>query len=515
MNAVLEATRAKLAKRESQLQALIGVDSPAAKEGRSLTEPEAEKFEKLSSDIAKLSAGSTSLEAADARAAAAAAAAAETAGNADTGYEGRDATGNLSIRSEPKTYEAYDGSASYLRDIAHIAASNIDSGAASNAPAARERLARHAKEVEVESRTDKRLASVLRGIKTDLLHRSGAVTEFEKRVNPNTTAGTGGEFVPPLWLESWAVPFVRPGRVCANRVRNLPLPPGIDVINIPKITLGSRTAIQAANAAPVMSQDITTATVSANVNTIAGEEDISLQLLEQSPLAMDGIIFDDLGADYDQQLDLQVLAGTGSNGQHLGVFSVTSATTNASILKASQVTVSSATFHDATTAGTQYRSIVNGVNQVETLRIASPTGIWVHPRRSNSWAYASDGQNRPLFVPARYSPYNVLGNNEASPVPEGIAGELFGLPVIKDANVPTLCNSTALTGGTADAIAVLKEDDLILFEGTPRLRALPEILSGTLQIRFQLYNYSAFIPGRFLPSISLLFGNAGLAAPGF
>jgi hypothetical protein len=144
-----------------------------------------------------------------------------------------------------------------------------------------------------------------------------------------------------------------------------------------------------------------------------------------------------------------------------------------------------------------------------------PTAVWVHPRRANSWAYAADSSNRPLFIPAKYGPYNVVGLNEAVPIPQGVAGELFGLPVVKDANMATTMNGTAVTGGTADAVVVLKEDDLILWEGTMRMRALPEILSGTLQIRFQLYAYSAFMPDRFPPSISILTGNTGLAAPGF
>jgi hypothetical protein len=55
---------------------------------------------------------------------------------------------------------------------------------------------------------------------------------------------------------------------------------------------------------------------------------------------------------------------------------------------------------------------------------------------------------------------------------------------------------------------------LILWEGTPKFRALPEILSGTLQVRYQMYCYSAFMPGRFPPSMSLATGS-GLAAVSF
>ena len=98
-------------------------------------------------------------------------------------------------------------------------------------------------------------------------------------------------------------------------------------------------------------------------------------------------------------------------------------------------------------------------------------------------------------------------------MPQGVAGELFGLPVIKNANMPTTMNATANTGGTADPIVVVKEDDLYFWEGQLKRRALPEILSGTLQIRFQMFAYSAFMASRFLSSISILTGNTGLTAP--
>jgi hypothetical protein len=45
-----------------------------------------------------------------------------------------------------------------------------------------------------------------------------------------------------------------------------------------------------------------------------------------------------------------------------------------------------------------------------------------------------------------------------------------------------------------------------------RTRALPEVLSGTLTVRLQVYAYSAFICGRFPAGISKITGT-GLAAP--
>ena len=514
-NPVLDATRARRAAGITYLDGLVGPASPAATEARSLSTEEAAGFDYVDGEIRRLDAEIVTLETAAERSAAAAAAAAEV-GSEGTGLDIGD--GKVVIRSEPHTYDQFNSN-SYFKDMADVAASHLDAGAGARAPKARERLAQHGKEVVVEAKTNKRIATRLNGVRAEL-RRPDAIGEFEQRVNPNTTAGQGGEFVPPLWDEARFASYLRAGRVFANRVTNLPLPPGIGVINIPKITLGSQTAIQTANAAAVNSRDMTTTSVSASVNTIAGQEDISLQLLEQSPLSLDGVIQDDLERDYDQQLDLQVIAGSGANGQHLGILNMSGqaySSQSSNSAKVTTFTCASTVFHDASTAATQYRSIVAGVNAIETLNFSAlpPTAIWVHPRRSNSWAYASDSTYRPLFVPAVNGKFNVLGTNEANPVPEGVAGEVFGLPVIKDANMPTTGVTGAPTGGTADQIVVLNESVPLLYEGTLRYRALPEILSGTLQIRFQVYGYSAFLPSRYPTAISVITGTTGLAAPGF
>jgi len=513
-NPVLDATRARRAAGVTYIDSLTGPESPAAKETRSLTPDEAAGFAYVESECRKLDAEIVTLEAAAERSAAAAKAAAEV-GSEGTGLDIGD--GKVVIRSEPHTYGAVGHG--YFKDLGDIAVAHLDAGAGARAPEARERLAQHAKEIVIEAKTDKRIAARLNGVRAEL-RRPDAIGEFEQRVNPNTTAGQGGEFVPPLWDEARFASYLRAGRVFANRVTNLPLPPGIGVINIPKITLGSQTAIQTANAAAVNSRDMTTTSVSASVNTIAGQEDISLQLLEQSPLSLDGVIQDDLERDYDQQLDLQVIAGSGANGQHLGILNMSGqaySSQSSNSAKVTTFTCASTVFHDASTAATQYRSIVAGVNAIETLNFSAlpPTAIWVHPRRSNSWAYASDSTYRPLFVPAVNGKFNVLGTNEGAPVPEGVAGEVFGLPVIKDANMPTTGVTGAPTGGTADQIVVLNESVPLLYEGTLRYRALPEILSGTLQIRFQVYGYSAFLPSRYPTAISVITGTTGLAAPGF
>ena len=497
---LLEAAEKRREKKQDDLDALLA--TPASEGRKALTADEETRFNSITSDLEEADEQIKKFRKQIKRE--------EKATEALAKPEGAEAQkASVQILREPGVYDPDNKrGGSYFQDLGVLAAASARLGSNSNHEQALERMQRNAKEVDVQTRSA--TAEQRKQFTRFLEAENGS---YEQRVNPNTTAGQGGEFVPPLWLVAQYAPYLRATRTCANRVTNRFLPGGIDIINLPKITMGSQTGVQTAQGGAVTSRDITTSTISASVRTIAGQEDISLQLLEQSPLQMDGVIFDDLSRDYDLQLDQQIIYGTGANGKHLGVLLVPGATTNTSITNSNLVTVASAVFHDASTAGTQFRSVLNGKNQIEVLRLAAATGIWVNPRRANSWEYSAvDTQGRPLFV--AYAPFNALGIDNPN-IAEGVAGALSGLAVIKDGNMPTTMNAGAVTGGTADAIVVLKEDDLILWEGTPRFRALPEILSGTLQIRYQMYAYSAFMPNRFAPSISILTGNTGLAAPTF
>ena len=510
-NPVLTAARAKRAQHQTKLEAILV--APTA-EDRALNDDETAAFTERSAKIDALDAQIKALEAAEARIATAEATSAEiTETETRTPVLGDQAR----VTSEPQTYAKYSGT-SYFRDMGIIAASTKDPSYSSAATDAIERMRQHGREVEVEARHNKALAEHLSGARAEVRQRTG-LTETEMRAT-NTTAGTGGELVPPIWYIDGLARYLRPGRVFADRVSHAPLPPGTNSLNWPKITLGAQTAVQATQNSAVNSRDFTTTSVNAPVITIAGQSDVSLQLVEQSPLGsgIDGFLADDLNRDYDQQLDTQIISGTGTSGQHLGILSISSATSPTLVQTSSFVCLSVKFFDGATTTATQYRSIVAAVNQVETLTFSAlrPTAIWVHPRRSNSWAFsAADSQNRPLFNAASYGQFNAVGSAEGSPTPEGVAGELFGLPVVKDSNMTTTMNGTAVTGGTADPIIVLNETVPILFEGAKRFRVLPEILSGTLALRYQLYGYSAFMPTRFPQAIAVVSGNTGLAAPTF
>jgi len=361
--------------------------------------------------------------------------------------------------TEGRIYERGNGN-SYFRDLAR-AQLNLDGDGS-----ARDRLVRHAQDVATG-------------------------TEYR---DLNRTDGNGGYFVPPAWLMSQWVDLARAGRATANLMDSQPLPPGTDSINIPKVATGTTTAIQTADNAEVSETDLTDTSVMAPVRTVAGQQDLAIQLLDQSPVNFDEVVFRDLMADYATKVDLQVIAGTGSAGQVTGIRSTAGIETVA-------VT--------GTSVAAVYAKIADAVQRVHTLRFMPPSVIVMHPRR---WAWllaAVDSTGRPLVTPNAGNPQNNIATLGAVAA-EQVVGQMHGLPVVTDPNIPTNLG----TGTNEDVIFVLRASDLLLWESGIRSRVLPEVGSGTLTTRLQVYGYIAFSGARYPKSIVEI-GGAGLVAPTF
>lgn len=361
--------------------------------------------------------------------------------------------------NEATTYEKGNGR-SYLQDLIRHSL-RMDSDGASE-----ERLRRHGEEVR---------------------------TSAEYR-DLTRTDGAGGYFVPPAWLMSQFVELARAGRPTANLVSNQPLPGGTDSINIPKVLTGTSTAVQTADNAAVSETDLTDTSVAAPVRTIAGQQDVAVQLLDQSPVNFDEVIFRDLVADYATKVNGQTIGGTGLNGQVLGIRGTSGIETIALT---------------GTGVSDLYKKIADAVQRVHTLRHQPPTVIVMHPRR---WAFllaASDSTGRPLVLPSGNNPQNAIATFTAVAA-EQVVGSMHGLPVVTDPGIPTNLG----TGTDEDIVLILRASDLLLFESGIRTRVLPEVGSGTLTTRLQVYGYLAFTAGRYPKSVVEI-GGAGLVAPTF
>jgi hypothetical protein len=90
----------------------------------------------------------------------------------------------------------------------------------------------------------------------------------------------------------------------------------VSEVKLPRMTTGTHVA-PIADGAAVPSRDIVDAALSQPVTTIAGESDVALQLLEQSPggAHLDFAIFKDLTASYDGQLENALINGAGDGSR--------------------------------------------------------------------------------------------------------------------------------------------------------------------------------------------------------
>lgn len=397
------------------------------------------------------------------------------------------------VTREPMTYERGNGQ-SYFQDLAKSQLQGDQRALA--------RLQSHEVELRVElpARERRREEAARREVRTiGGLNEQQRESVFERRVNPNRTDGQGGYFVPPLWLIDEYIDLPRFGRPFANAVPNFTLPQGTDSINLPKINSGTATGVQAADGAAVVSQDITDTFVTAQVRTIAGQQDVAMQLLDQSPISFDEVTFADLTSDYNQRLDTQMWVGTGANGQVLGALNVSGP--------------NAITYTDTTpTLPELWVPWVQSVSQVSTNRKKPATATFCTPGIWYWAASAVDANSRPLIIPEQ-------GPGDLNPlaissglVAEGPVGRLtVGTPVILDGNIP----SNLGAGTNESRIVTARTPDLYLWEGSMRTRVLTEVLSGTLQVRFQLFNYVAFMPDRLPKAISIISGTGMVPAAGF
>jgi len=368
---------------------------------------------------------------------------------------------------------------------------------------ASDRLTRHAQELDVElpRREQARRARAEREMEDEFGgerrrgYRDG-VTPFESRVAPNRTDGQGGYFVPPLWLIDQYVALLRNGAPFLAICRNMELPGGTDSINIPKVATGTTTGEVADNGA-VPSQDLTDTYISVPVRTIAGQSDVAMQLLDQSPIGFDEIIFADLIADYTQRKDTRALSGTGTGQQFRGIDNVAN--------------INTVTYTDGSpTLPELYLPLMQAMSQLTRLRKAPPTAmLW----QSTRWFWALsqlDTQNRPLVTP-----YPAMAMNPEAIatglVTEGPVGQIGGVPIIVDQNIATNLGA----GANQDRIYAVRSSDFYFWESPLRARTLTEVLSGTLQVRLQIYAYGAFTGERYPSSISTIDGTGLIAPSGF
>jgi HK97 family phage major capsid protein len=377
------------------------------------------------------------------------------------------------VLSEPSVYNPDTAArgASFFKDLYQVQEKN------SQDPAVRERFNRYQAEV--------------------------AVKREERAASTSSFAG----LIPPDYLvEDYAL-IARAGRPFLNSVRGLPLlPEGMQLV-IPRGTTGASAAVQGTENSNVSSTDQVWGNLTIPVVSIAGQQDVSRQTLERGTPGIDSIIFSDLAAAYAVAADQQGLNGSGASGQALG------------LLNTAGIGQSTA-FGAAVTAATFYKKVAGAIAYVLTTRLLPPDVIWMHPRR---WAWFEsqvDANGRPLVVPNAQGPFNAVGVTDAPQNPTGQVpvGNMLGLPVIQDANIPTNVGTNS-----EDVVIVGRWEDDLLWEdgdGSPTDLTFEQTLGNQLTVKLVAYGYKAFSAGRF-PAASAVVGGVdttagyGLVTPSF
>lgn len=361
------------------------------------------------------------------------------------------------VTSEPLTYTR-SSTHSYFQDLARFKDRQDTE--------ARVRLERHATEI--------------RSVVADREQRAWATGRergFEFRITPNRTDGTGGFGSPPLWIMDAIASVPRAPRALANLIPTFPLPTRVGEVNVPRLTTGTLVGT-VLDGGTAVTRDITDAAVTSPVVTIAGQSDMALQLLEQSPAGgyLDHVIFRDLRESYDYQLERQLLSGTGTGAQILGVLNVP---TGAGL-------ASAVTYTDGTpTAAELVPFVGQAVAQLGNSRLRPPECLLMRTAR---WAWIG-----------------------SAAWPTSQSKTLIGYDVVEDDAIP----ATLGAGGNQDAIIGVRPSDMLLLESTPRVTVDFESGSGVLGVRLQLRAYVAALVARYPTAIVTLQGTGMIPVSGF
>jgi HK97 family phage major capsid protein len=393
--------------------------------------------------------------------------------------------GRVEITQEPLTYRS-DADYSYFQDIVRQAAQPDSESRGA------QRLKAHAAEMRTVSAEQERRA-----------WQTADRMKFDLRVNPSRLDGQGGYASPPLWLMDAIATVPRPGRVLAALMPSFPLPQGIGEVNIPRLTTGTQAAIVVDNAAPT-SRDVTDAAVTSPVVTVAGQSDMALQLLEQSPPGgyLDHVIFKDLAASYDGHLERQLINGSGMSGQLLGVLNVPTGVFGSGL-------ATLITYTDASpTAPELYPFLGQAVAQLGDARLLPPE-VWLMRTAREAWIlFAQDTAGMPLSPPGHMPTPTVPFLFDDQRPTQGAAIGTY--PVYRDDAVPA-----TLGAGTQDAIVLCRPSDMLLLESAPRTLVDFESQSGTLGVRLQLRAYVAALVARYPTGIASVQGTGMAVQSGY
>jgi HK97 family phage major capsid protein len=350
---------------------------------------------------------------------------------------------------------------------------------------ASERLERHAREVEVEGEMTARAV----------------------------TTGSFAGLVVPQYLVDLAAPVLRAGRPLADICNRHDLPAEGQTLSIPRGTTGASVASQTAENTSVSNTDVAFSDLVVPVRTLSGRQEVSRQSLERGSNT-DEILYLDLARAHAAQVDMQVINGTGSNGQFKGILNTAG--------------IGAATAFGAVADAKLLGRKIAGANT----SVASAGGglfakvLVMSPRRWGWLTAEVDTTGRPIVTANTVPNFNGAGiitkpgetSDNGNTAPYFVGVHSSGLPVLSDMNIPQ-----AVGTNSEDIVLSLDTNELHLWEednGLPRQLNFEQRQGTQLTVDVIVYSYAAFTAERY-PLASAKIGGLdttatyGLVAPTF
>lgn len=290
-------------------------------------------------------------------------------------------------------------------------------------------------------------------------------------------SGSSGSFLPgsggaPGYIAEAFATAARGKAPLAERLISRPHPGSLKV-STPRIVNGAAVNVQTGENAAVQETDPTSALAEVPTATIAGQLDLSRQLYDFSLPGSDEWVAAELGADYASKLEIQLISGSGSAGQLLGLRNVGTGSTT--VTKAN----GSPTFQ------TNLAAIGDLVSQTASAYGAQPDDVLLvmSPRRFD-------------FIVSKAT-FAVRW-----PVSEG--------NIVLSPGVPTNLGA----GTNQDVILALVRSEVILYQRPVRFRVYPDVGSASLTVRVSALGYAALLSNRQPAAVGILTGTE-LTSPVF
>jgi len=377
-------------------------------------------------------------------------------------------------RDNERVYKP-DGAHSYFRDLCVSAVPDHP-----RAEEARERLAQHRREIEIEiaDRTPegRHMLAVVREM-TRQPDADAHRRAFEARSGVTSALSSVGAFTTPFFMVSAWAPFLE-RKPFARECSQCSLPEYGMSVSLPAFVTDAAASLQT-EGTQISETDPTSSTSgalgagpTASVQTIAGTLTVSQQLLDRSGDSMpsgarfDAYIYRQLSLDCDRQLDMLALS--------------------AALAGAGQVAYSDTSFTLASAGGTGHftAALSQAKANIEGTPGAylEPSHIFMVPQRWEMIAGWADSQGRPIILPA------AADSDDGGGKPGRHYGDTTmtwgGLRVTIDPNIPV-----PATG--SDQVIVADAAEIIVFAGPRMAQAFVEPGAPTLDVTLRLYGYAA------------------------